>query len=250
MYHPSDMRMIKAEELQCIGRFGKPHGVKGEITLYSDTGFNAGYFTVADTAVDTVIDVETEHAQSPRQQNPRHQNARQLETCIISEIDGIHVPFFFASCRPKGKTSVLVSFDGMKTLEDVGILSGKDAFVNCDGKSRTIDGALHTAHDARKNDIRGFHIFDSLLGFTGTVRDIDDTTINTLLVVDTSDTSEASAASEASEASSGPSAASEAAAERAASDKTAILVPAALIKEIKRGNREIEVSLPEGFLEI
>jgi hypothetical protein len=76
------------------------------------------------------------------------------------------------------------------------------------------------------------------------VRDIDDTTINTLLIVETSE------ASEQSEASSEASDTSKTTTERASSDKTTILVPAALIKEIKRENREIEVSLPEGFLEI
>ena len=66
--------MIKKEEVFKIGQFGKPHGIKGEIALVTNSD-------VLDNSEDPYI---------------------------ICEIDGILVPFFIEEYRYKTDTVILV----------------------------------------------------------------------------------------------------------------------------------------------
>ena len=59
--------MILRDELIAIGRYNKPHGVAGEISATID------------------VDIDT---------------LKEL-SCLVSDIDGIFVPFFVNSCRPR-----------------------------------------------------------------------------------------------------------------------------------------------------
>ena len=71
--------MITRDELISIGHYNKPHGVAGEISA----------------SVDVDIDL------------------LQGLSCLVSDMDGIYVPFFVNSCRPKSVETVLLNIDGV-----------------------------------------------------------------------------------------------------------------------------------------
>ena len=86
--------MIKPEEVFRIGRLGKPHGVKGEVTMQVD---------------DDVFDrVDAEY--------------------LILLVDGILVPFFMEEYRFKTDTTALIKFDDVDTVERARELTNCDVF--------------------------------------------------------------------------------------------------------------------------
>ena len=87
--------MITREEIIEIGIFNKAHGVKGEISA----------------TIDCEIDVFRKFS------------------CIVVEIDGIFVPFFAESIRPKSQETVLLNIDGFDSDVAVKILVNKTIYV-------------------------------------------------------------------------------------------------------------------------
>ena len=86
--------MIKLEEVYKIGKLGKVHGVKGEISFLFD---------------DDVFDrVDAEY--------------------LILDIDGIFVPFFIEEYRFKSDSNALMKFDGIDTMERARELTGCDVY--------------------------------------------------------------------------------------------------------------------------
>ena len=86
--------MIKKEEVYKIGKLGKIHGIKGEISFLFD---------------DDVFDrVDADY--------------------LILDIDGILVPFFIEEYRFKTDSNALMKFDGMDTQEQVRELTGCDVY--------------------------------------------------------------------------------------------------------------------------
>ena len=86
--------MIKKEEVYKIGRLGKTHGVRGEISFLFD---------------DAVFDrVDADY--------------------LILEIDGILVPFFIEEYRFKTDSNALMKFDGIDTQERARELTGCDVW--------------------------------------------------------------------------------------------------------------------------
>ena len=86
--------MIKEEEVYKIGRLGKTHGVRGEISFLFD---------------DDVFDrVDADY--------------------LILEIDGILVPFFIEEYRFKTDSNALMKFDGIDTQERARELTGCDVW--------------------------------------------------------------------------------------------------------------------------
>ena len=86
--------MIKKEEVYKIGRLGKTHGVRGEISFLFD---------------DDVFDrVDADY--------------------FILEIDGILVPFFIEEYRFKTDSNALMKFDGIDTQERARELTGCDVW--------------------------------------------------------------------------------------------------------------------------
>jgi 16S rRNA processing protein RimM len=86
--------MIKKEEVYRIGRLGKTHGVRGEISFLLD---------------DDVFD-------------------RTDADYLILDIDGILVPFFFEEYRFKTDSNALIKFDGIDTQERARELTGCDVY--------------------------------------------------------------------------------------------------------------------------
>ena len=86
--------MIKQEEVYKIGRLGKSHGVRGEISFLFD---------------DDVFDrVDADY--------------------LILDIDGILVPFFIEEYRFRSDTTALMKFEGIDSQERARELTGCDVY--------------------------------------------------------------------------------------------------------------------------
>ena len=86
--------MIKREEVYQIGKLGKTHGIRGEVSFLFD---------------DDVFDrVDADY--------------------LILDIDGILVPFFIEEYRFKSDANALMKFDGIDTQERARELTGCDVY--------------------------------------------------------------------------------------------------------------------------
>ena len=92
--HISSVSMIKEEDVYRIGKIGKPHGVKGELSFH---------FT------DDVFD-------------------RTESSYLILKIDGIFVPFFLEEYRFRSDEIVLVKFCDVDTQDKARQLTGCEVF--------------------------------------------------------------------------------------------------------------------------
>ena len=174
--------MIKREDVIKIGRFNKPHGIKGEISF---------------TFTNDIFD------------------ASECEF-LICEIDGIFVPFAVEEYRFKSNASALVSLKGIETDTQAKLFTNTDVYF--------------PKQYAKENDLSeditswdyfvGYTLVDEKLGEVGVISDVDETTINTLFIV-----------------------------EQAGEED--LLIPASeeLIAEIDAANKKIRVILPEGLVE-
>lgn len=139
--------MITRDSLIEIGQFAKPHGINGELTA-----------TIDYEGLDTT----------------------ELR-CIFCDIEGIPVPFFVESERPKG-SSVLLTVEGISNERQAAMLSLKPIF------------ALREDLDIDDNETDGWYA-ESLKGYTvkeddttiGTITDIDTSTLNYLFIVERPD---------------------------------------------------------------
>ena len=86
--------MIRAEEVYKIGRLGKAHGVKGEVSFQFD---------------DDIFD-------------------RVDADCLVLDIDGILVPFFMEEYRFRNDTVCLVKFCDIDTQQRAQELTGCDVY--------------------------------------------------------------------------------------------------------------------------
>ena len=138
--------MIKLPEIAEAGLFNKPHGIKGEISATLD------------------IDIELNDVR-----------------CIIIAIDGIFVPFFLTSVRPKNADTFLLSIDGIDTEEKAQRLTNKPFFVlrsDLPEDDASEDGMY-------ASDFIGYKVIDRTIGEIGEIVDINDTTQNVLFIVRT-----------------------------------------------------------------
>lgn len=138
--------MIKQEEVYKIGKIGKPHGVKGELTFFFD-----------DDVFDRV-------------------DADYLVLCI----DGILVPFYMDEWRFKTGETALVKFSDIDSKEQAGELTGCEVFFPKHLSDRDAD-------DLTWDEIKGFSVVDENKNgeVLGKVVAVDETTVNTLLEVET-----------------------------------------------------------------
>ena len=90
--------MIRREEVYKIGKLGKAHGVKGEVSFLFD---------------DDVFD-------------------RMDADYLILDIDGILVPFFIEEYRFKTDSNALMKFDGIDSQERARELTGCDVYFKRD----------------------------------------------------------------------------------------------------------------------
>lgn len=181
--------MILRNDLIEIGKYNKTHGINGELsaTLLCD------------------IDVVREFS------------------CLISEIDGIYVPFFVTNLRKKNSQTALLSFgDSFKTEDDAKILVNKDIFVLKTEYSKCCQESDEYDEDYPLDFFIGFKIVDENSNLIGEIVDIEDSTQNVLFVV------------------------------VSASSNQEINIPAVedFIIEIDEENQIIKMELPEGLLQM
>lgn len=137
--------MIRQDELFAAGRYNKPHGIHGELSL---------------SLVDE-YDLE-------------------VGQCVVSEIDGLFVPFFISSVRPKTADTVLVRVDGITDENEAMMLANKTMYLlrgdyAADGDSE--------AHGIFLDDLNDAEVYDRQWGYIGRVSGYDDRTENILLLV-------------------------------------------------------------------
>ncbi len=172
--------MITHEQVYRIGRIGKPHGVKGEVSLqFSDDVFDR---------------VDADY--------------------LVLETDGILVPFFMEEYRFRNDSAALVKFEGIDTQERARELTHCDVYFPyslSDGNEQQFSW----------NEIVGFSLIDAdTQQPVGEITAIDDSTINILFHVKR--------------------------------DGEEILIPASdeLIQSVSMDQREIEITLPDGILDL
>lgn len=131
--------MIKEEEVYKIGRVGKPHGIKGELSVQVD---------------DDVFDrVDAEY--------------------LVLSIDGILVPFFMEEYRFKSDEVVLVKFCDIDTQERARELTGCDVFFPRALAEQDEDSELSYAA------LVGYTLVDAKSGkAVGVIDYVDEQTIN------------------------------------------------------------------------
>ena len=139
--------MIKEDEIIMVGRFFKPHGLKGELnvlTEYDSDILDHGY-------------------------------------PMIVDINGIYVPFYAESVRPKGHFSSLVKLEHVDSEEEA------SPFVNREFSmlKRDVSEYLDIPEDELivEMDYIGYKVFDSKRGYIGRVVYVDSSTDNLLLHV-------------------------------------------------------------------
>ena len=176
--------MITRDELIAIGRYNKPHGVAGEISATID------------------VDLDTLQGLS----------------CLVTDIDGIFVPFFVNTIRPKSVDTVLLTIDGIENEKEAARLVNRDIYaLKRDYQQESIDA---DADGYPLDFFIGFELRDSDGSRVGEITDVDEQTENAIFVVDR--------------------------------DGSEIMVPATddLIVEFDVDNKLMVMDLPEGLLDL
>ena len=124
--------MITREELIAIGHYNKPHGVNGEISATVD------------------VDIDLVRALS----------------CLVSDMDGIFVPFYVNACRPKTAETILLTIDGIDNEQEASRLVNHDIY------------ALKTEFslESEEADADGTRV--------GEITGVDISTVNAIFIVD------------------------------------------------------------------
>ena len=143
--------MISPQDITAVGRILKTHGIDGEMVV----------------SVDREI--------------PSWDDLR----CIVLYIDGIAVPFFINSWRPKGAESDLITLDGINSEKEARALCGLTVYI------LRGDLAQVTSDDDSED---GFYA-DDLVGFRafaghkqlGEITSLDSSTANCLFIIDGTD---------------------------------------------------------------
>ena len=131
--------MIKREDVYKIGKLGKTHGIKGEISMQVD---------------DDVFD-------------------RAEADSLVLELDGILVPFFMEEYRFKTDETALIKFEGIDTQERAHELTGTEVFFPRELAESDDSDELSYAQ------LVGFTVIDHATGReVGKIDSIDDQTIN------------------------------------------------------------------------
>ena len=177
--------MILREEIIEIGVYNKSHGVSGELSAT---------FLCDAQIVDRF-------------------------SCLISEIDGLFVPFFVEASRGKSDSSRILKLCGIDTEADAKSMSNNAIFV----KKSEYD-TIQEEEDCDEFPLDyfiGYTVKDEDLGRVGEIVDVDDSTENVLFVVDLGNDKEA-------------------------------FIPAAdeIITNIDQDNKILTFQLPEGLLNL
>lgn len=133
---------------------------------------------------------------------------------IVCLMDGILVPFFFESYRFRSDSTALIKLEGIDTEQQARRMTNVEVYFPKEHAEKLEDNELTW------NYFVGFLIKDINKGEIGKVTDVDDSTINTLFVVD--------------------------------HKGTEVLIPAQedFMVDLNRKKKVITMHLPEGLLEL
>lgn len=143
--------MITREELISIGHYTKPHGVAGEISATID------------------VDIEVLRALS----------------CLVSDIDGIYVPFFVNAVRPKAIETVLLTIDGIDTEQDAARLVNREIYAL--KRDYRHENEEAEADGYPLDYFIGFELRDSDGNRVGEITQVDEQTENAIFIVEEGD---------------------------------------------------------------
>lgn len=138
--------MIRNDEIIPVGTFVKPHGIKGEITCRIDRDVDLGTLR-----------------------------------CLVVDIDGIYVPFFVDSYRPRSTESVLIKLSDIDDEYKAQALCGKEIFALVSDIPEAENDAVSDGFYL--SDFIGYTLLDDSGRKIGVVDDFDDSTENVLLIV-------------------------------------------------------------------
>lgn len=79
--------------------------------------------------------------------------------CLIVEIDGLDVPFFVGSARPRGPESMLLTLDEVTTEAEAAALAGHTLYIYADPEEAGADGLT-------AGELLGYEITDADTGAT------------------------------------------------------------------------------------
>ncbi|GHV57422.1 ribosome maturation factor RimM [Bacteroidia bacterium] len=173
--------MIKREDLIKIGKFNKPHGIKGELS-----------FTFTDDSFDEV-----------------------KKAFLICELDGIFVPFRLEEHRFTSGSAALVKLKTIDSDIKARRLANQDVYFPKNQIQATSEEEIY-AWDY----FIGFSLIDEKAGELGMISAVDDSTLNTLFILER--------------------------------NNEELLIPAAeeMITHIDEGEKKIYVALPDGLIAI
>lgn len=137
--------MITKEEVFKIGQFAKPHGIKGEIALVTDSD-------VLDGTDDAYI---------------------------VCEMDGILVPFFIEDYRYKTDTVILVKLKNVDDEKAAREFTNRDVFFPLE---LVEDDEL--LNEMTWDNLIGYIVIDEQTGEIGPITNVDESTLNVLLQID------------------------------------------------------------------
>ena len=143
--------MITREELINIGHYNKPHGINGEISATVEVDY------------DVLQDL----------------------SCLVSDIDGIFVPFFVNAMRPKSGETVLFTIDGMTNEQDVQRLVNHDIFALKREYRQESEDA--DADGYPLDFFIGFDLDDDQGNRVGQIVDVNEQTENAFFIVERTD---------------------------------------------------------------
>ena len=135
--------MIEQSEVQRIGTIVKPHGVGGEMAVS------------VPAALDWTDDLD----------------------CLVCSMDGILVPFWVESLREKSRTTLLVKFEDVDTVEQTSRFIGVTVYMPLCFVSQGADDELEWGC------FLDWKVVDAAAGMLGTIHAVDDSTPNILFLV-------------------------------------------------------------------
>ena len=174
--------MILERELYKIGKFQKTHALKGELNMICE--IDPEYFTEG---------------------NP-----------LIIDNEGIFVPYYILSVRPKGSTSYLVKIKGVENEKEASEFVNKEIYILKKDAEQWLEDLDET------EGLLGYKVIDFETGsIIGEIEYIDNSTNNVLFIIKGQSGEE-------------------------------IYIPATedFIIQIDDDNQEIKMKLPEGLIEI
>ncbi len=137
--------MISEEEVFKIGRFAKPHGVKGELALVTNS--------------DVFDDAEDPY--------------------IVCPVDGLFVPFFIESYRYKSDSIVLLKLEYVDSEEAAREFTNLEVYYPLDAVDEE-----DLAGDMSWDSFVGYSVHDAAYGLLGMITAVDESTINVLFEID------------------------------------------------------------------